>query len=136
MTGRASATRAAAVAARPAHEGCGMRTRREGSAMWARTLRAAFVIAVVGIMGLVLSPPANAADVTPYRATVFTRGYDTSKVVTLTFDSAFGAASIPGVLKVLRDNGITAAFALTGQWIEANPSATRAIAAAGHKLIN
>lgn len=99
-------------------------------------LRATFVVAVVATLGLVLTPPAHAADTTPYRASVFTRGYDTSKVVTLTFDSAFGAASIPGVLKVLGDNGITAGFALTGQWIEANPSATRAIAAAGHKLIN
>ncbi len=112
----------------------GMQARRGGA--WRTMVRSLFVVAVVATLGVVLAPPAQAADTAPYRATVFTRGYDTSKVVTLTFDSAFGAASVPGVLQVLRDNGITAAFALTGEWVEANPNETRAIAAAGHKLIN
>jgi peptidoglycan/xylan/chitin deacetylase (PgdA/CDA1 family) len=120
------------LTARPARTG-----RRDGGlGTLGRVLRAVFVAAVVATLGVTLAPPAQAADTSPYRATVFTRGYDTGKVVTLTFDSAYGAASIPGVLNVLRANGITAAFALTGEWIVANPSATRSIAAAGHKLIN
>lgn len=96
----------------------------------------AAVALTASALGLVSAPPASAADVTPSRATVVTRGYDTAKFVTLTFDAAFGARSTPGLLATLRANGITAGFGLTGEWVEANPTQARAIGAAGHKIIN
>ncbi|MBN9098709.1 MULTISPECIES: polysaccharide deacetylase family protein [unclassified Pseudonocardia] len=87
---------------------------------------------------LVAVSPAAAADLPPARATVFTRGYDTStKLVTLTMDADwYTPGDVPRVLQILRDNGITAGFALTGRYAERYPDQARAIVAAGHKLIN
>ncbi|WP_020422864.1 polysaccharide deacetylase family protein [Amycolatopsis sp. ATCC 39116] len=81
---------------------------------------------------------ASAADAPPASANVFTRAYDTTtKNVTLTFDADWWSAGNPGeVLRILRENGITAAFALTGRYVEKYPDQTRALISAGHKLIN
>ncbi|MVU78327.1 polysaccharide deacetylase family protein [Nocardia sp. ET3-3] len=81
---------------------------------------------------------ATASDAAPGSATVFTRAYDTaSKNVTLTFDADWWSPGNPDeVLRILRDNGITAAFSLTGRYVEKYPDQTRTLLAAGHKLIN
>jgi peptidoglycan/xylan/chitin deacetylase (PgdA/CDA1 family) len=95
------------------------------------------------VIGAVVAPAAQAADTAPYRAAVFTHGYDTTKVVTLSFDSDWptandtqSRANVAHVLQVLSANGITAGFGLTGRYVEANAADARAMAAAGHKLIN
>lgn len=78
------------------------------------------------------------ADLAPGSAAVFTRGYDaTSRIVTLTFDADWWSPGDPdAVLRILRDNDITAGFALTGRYAERYPEQTRALISAGHKLIN
>lgn len=93
-------------------------------------------LAVAAAVGGVAVTRAEAADAAPYRAQVFTRGYSTSKVVTLTFDADWTNDNMPYVLQVLRDNGITAGFGLTGRFVTNYPDDARAIAAAGHKIIN
>lgn len=115
--------------------------------------RAAARVGVVGLavtllaaVGAVVASPAYAADSAPYRAAVFTRGYDNTKVVTLTFDADWrtgtaaentqSKANLTSILQILRANGITGGFGLTGRFAEQNPDETRAIVAAGHKLIN
>src|SRR5689334_12621895 len=107
--------------------------------------RGALVGMLVVLIALILggAPPAMASDAPPYRATLFTRGYDTSKVVTLSFDSDWptadntvSKANLTRVLQVLADNQITAAFGLTGRFVQNNPADARTIAADGHKLIN
>ncbi|MEV4479206.1 polysaccharide deacetylase family protein [Micromonospora coxensis] len=107
-------------------------------------LVAAAVLVLVAAVGVVVAPSrAVAADTAPYRAAVFTKGYDSTKLVTLTFDSDWPTsddertrANIAAVLDTLAANGITAGFGLTGRFVTQNPDATRAIAAGGHKLIN
>jgi len=104
---------------------------------------AAFGLAVVGG---VLARPAAAADTTPYRAQVFTRGYDTSKVVTLTFDldwrtgtpaeNAVSTANLDTVLRVFAANGITGGFGMTGRFAAQNPAEAKNIADRGHKIFN
>jgi peptidoglycan/xylan/chitin deacetylase (PgdA/CDA1 family) len=95
------------------------------------------VIAMIAALGMAIAPVAQAADTAPYRATMFDRGYDTGKVVTLTFDADWwSAGNVAAILQVLRANGITAGFALTGRYVEKYPNETRAIVSAGHKLIN
>lgn len=81
---------------------------------------------------------APAADQAPVRAQLFERGYDTTrKMVTLTFDSDWWSpGDVETVLRILRENGIIAGFALTGRYAERYPDQTRAVMAAGHKLIN
>ena len=114
------------------------------SRRWARhggVLLGLFLLLAALVMGN--APAAVASDSTPYRATVFTHGYDTSKVVTLSFDSdwptadnAQSRANLTRVLQVLASNKITAAFGLTGRFVENNPVDARAIVDAGHKVIN
>ncbi|SCG66995.1 polysaccharide deacetylase family protein [Micromonospora coxensis] len=107
-------------------------------------LVATAVLVLVAAVGVVVTPSrAVAADTAPYRAAVFTKGYDSTKLVTLTFDSDWPTsddertrANIASVLDTLAANGITAGFGLTGRFVTQNPDATRAIAAGGHKLIN
>jgi uncharacterized protein with LGFP repeats len=84
------------------------------------------------------APLANAADTAPASAAVFTRAYDTSsRVVTLTFDADWWSPGDPDtVLRILRDNGITAGFGLTGRYAERYPDNVRKLLSAGHKLIN
>lgn len=84
------------------------------------------------------APAAGAADTAPTRAAVFTRGADPGpRVVTLKMDADwYTPGDVPRVLQILRDNGITAGFGLTGRYVERYPDQVRAIAAAGHKLIN
>jgi peptidoglycan/xylan/chitin deacetylase (PgdA/CDA1 family) len=97
-------------------------------------------------IGVAVARPASAADTTPYRAQVFTRGYDTAKLVTLTFDldwrtgtpaeNAVSRANLETVLRVFAANSITAGFGVTGRFAEQNPAETRDIAARGHKIFN
>ena len=94
---------------------------------------ATFTLAVMAwaVIGAVVAPAAGAADTAPYRAAVFTRGYDTAKVVTLSFDSDWptanntqSKANLARVLQVLAANRITAGFVLTGRFVEQNPAET------------
>ena len=113
---------------------------RRWSAATGRGIRRGLVATVAAVVALatVAAPAAQAADQAPAQATVFTRGYDTaSKVVTLTFDADYWSpGDVPTVLNILRENGITAAFSLTGRYVEKYPDQTRQIMAAGHKLVN
>ncbi|WP_186382894.1 polysaccharide deacetylase family protein [Amycolatopsis rhizosphaerae] len=96
------------------------------------------VLATALLLTTGLAPAARAAGAPPETAAVFTRAYDTTaKVVTLTFDADWWSpGDTNAVLNILRDNKITAGFALTGRYAEKFPDQTRALLGAGHKLIN
>lgn len=105
--------------------------------MLAGILAAATAAALTAALTVSAAPVASAADQAPAQATVFERGYDTAKVVTLTFDADWWSpGEVTTVLQILRDNQITAGFALTGRYVEKYPDQTRAIVNAGHKLVN
>jgi peptidoglycan/xylan/chitin deacetylase (PgdA/CDA1 family) len=102
-----------------------------------RAVILAALVAMVGALLTIVAPPAGAADQPPGQASVFTRGYNTDRVVTLSFDADWWSpGEVDSMLRVLRDNGITAAFGLTGRYAERFPDQTRAIVGAGHKLVN
>ncbi|MEV0895356.1 polysaccharide deacetylase family protein [Actinoplanes sp. NPDC049802] len=106
----------------------------------------AVTVPALAVIGGIAARPAAAADTTPYRAQVFTQGYDTSKVATLTFDldwrtgsaaqNAVSKANLETVLSVFAANGITGGFGVTGRFAEQNPAEARNIAAQGHKIFN
>ncbi len=122
------------------------------NARWSKARTAVrSVVVAVAVAGLTLASgvtarPAAAADTTPYRAQVFTRGYDTSKVVSLTFDldwrtgtaaeNAISKANLETVLRVFAANGITGGFGVTGRFAEQNPAEAKNIATQGHKVFN
>jgi uncharacterized protein with LGFP repeats len=109
---------------------------------------AVIAVAVLGLTVIsgVTAAPAVAADSAPSQAQVFTRGYDTSKVVTLTFDldwrtgtpaeNAVSKGNLETVLDVFATNDIVGGFGVTGRFAQQNPSETKGIADRGHKIFN
>ncbi|MCX6996819.1 MAG: polysaccharide deacetylase family protein [Kiritimatiellaeota bacterium] len=65
-----------------------------------------------------------------------TRGDPHRKEVLLTFDSGETDLSTQQILDTLAQHHASAAFFLTGQWVERYPELTRRIAAAGHAIYN
>jgi len=111
-----------------------------------RTAVVVLAVAALAVAGGLVANPAAAADSSPYRAQVFTRGYDTAKVVSLTFDldwrtgtaaeNAVSKANLETVLRVFAANGITGGFGVTGRFAEQNPAEAKNIADQGHKIFN
>ncbi len=58
------------------------------------------------------------------------------KVVSITFDCAWGAGDIPNILETLKKENVKATFFLVGQWAEKNPDAVKMMAADGHDVAN
>jgi len=82
-------------------------------------------------------PPAPTA--TPERvgsARVVDRGPATRRFVALTFDAGADAGYTSQILDVLRAQGVTASFGITGAWADRNPELVRRIVGDGHHLIN
>ncbi|MGD0115286.1 MAG: polysaccharide deacetylase family protein [Dehalococcoidia bacterium] len=92
------------------------------------------------------SPPATLAPETPappppsaecdHPALEVQRGNSTRQMVALTFDAGADAGNTTQVLQILAANGIKASFSLTGAWSQANPDLVKAIANAGHLIMN
>lgn len=64
------------------------------------------------------------------------RGSPGERVVTLTFDAGSDVGNTDRVLGILRAEGITATFGITGDFADRYPDVVRRIAAAGHQLVN
>lgn len=65
-----------------------------------------------------------------------TRIPTTQKVVALTFDAGANGDAVAPILATLKQEGITATFFLTGDFVDKFPAESKAIAAAGHRLAN
>lgn len=60
----------------------------------------------------------------------------TRMVVALTFDAGANADAVPSILATLEREQVPATFFLTGDFVQKFPSASRAIASAGHRVGN
>jgi polysaccharide deacetylase family sporulation protein PdaB len=58
------------------------------------------------------------------------------KLVSITFDCAWGADDIPGILDILKSRNVKASFFMVGQWAEKYPDKVKMIALDGHDLAN
>lgn len=62
---------------------------------------------------------------------------DTDKnVIALTFDSAWGTEDLADILSILKKHNAPSTFFVTGDWVQKNPDAIKAIDAAGHEIAN
>ncbi len=93
-------------------------------------------VAAALLFGGLAAPPAEAADSPPTVTPVLTRGFETARTVTLTFDAGSDDGDVASILATLRAAGITAGFGITGAFAERFPASTRAILDAGHQVIN
>ena len=91
---------------------------------------AAVVLAVAGAVS------GCAPDNPPSSATLITLGDQGTAAVTLTFDCGSDLGNTTQILDLLRREGITAAFGVTGRFAELYPAAVRRMIADGHQLIN
>jgi peptidoglycan/xylan/chitin deacetylase (PgdA/CDA1 family) len=67
---------------------------------------------------------------------VISRGPASASNVVLTFDAGSDVGYTAQILDTLSENGITAAFGITGRWAEQNPALLERIVNEGHDLIN
>lgn len=58
------------------------------------------------------------------------------KKIAISFDASWGAQYTPTLLQILKENGITTTFFLTGFWVEKYPEMVKEIFAAGHEIGN
>jgi peptidoglycan/xylan/chitin deacetylase (PgdA/CDA1 family) len=92
--------------------------------------------------GQVLIIPQDGATVAPTTppaggpAQVVRYGDTSRKVVAFTFDAGSDAGYTGLILDILRDNGITASFGMTGRWAEKYPDLLQRVVNEGHTLIN
>ncbi len=69
-------------------------------------------------------------------AQVIRKGNTSRKMVAFSFDAGSDTGYAAQILDTLKANGITASFALTGQWAERNPDLVKRIVNEGHSLMN
>jgi peptidoglycan/xylan/chitin deacetylase (PgdA/CDA1 family) len=67
---------------------------------------------------------------------VVRRGDTPRALVALTFDAGSDCGNAGTILQILADNGITATFALTGEWAEGCPTVAARIGTDGHVVMN
>ncbi|MBI5947418.1 MAG: polysaccharide deacetylase family protein [Chloroflexi bacterium] len=79
--------------------------------------------------------PAPAPPPAPASAAVISRG-PSIPMVAFSFDAGSDVGYTSLILDVLKANGITASFGMTGAWADQNPSMLRRIVNEGHHLIN
>ena len=58
------------------------------------------------------------------------------KVVSLTFDAAWGNEDTQTLIDILQERGLTATFFVVGDWVDRYPDSVRALAAAGNEVMN
>jgi len=75
-------------------------------------------------------------DVPTSPAQVISRGPSDRNAVVLTFDAGSDTGYASQILDTLAANGITAAFGITGRWVEQNAALLERIVGDGHELIN
>jgi peptidoglycan/xylan/chitin deacetylase (PgdA/CDA1 family) len=93
---------------------------------------------LIGILACVLTAFVNLAQLRCFNA-IFDAACSVSttrNVVALTFDEGPSAAAQDAILPLLATHGAKATFFLSGQKVENDPAATRALFAAGHEIGN
>ena len=58
------------------------------------------------------------------------------KKISLTFDSAWGDEDIPQLIEVLDEYNVKASFFILGEWVDKYPESVKALADAGHEVLN
>jgi peptidoglycan/xylan/chitin deacetylase (PgdA/CDA1 family) len=69
-------------------------------------------------------------------ARILSRGPASARQVALTFDAGADRGFTEQILDTLKQEGVTASFGLTGQWVERNQDLAARVVADGHALIN
>ncbi len=69
-------------------------------------------------------------------AMLVVHGDRSCKQIAFTYDAGSGADGAAAILDMLKRQGVTATFFLTGKWVETYPDLAKRIAAEGHEIAN
>lgn len=107
------------------------------SAYYIRSLLAALYGIVAVAMGFCYLPDAvNTMKMADGKKQPLCQAEGTDRKVSLSFDTAGSIEDTDEILEILKEEGIKAAFFMTGSYIDTYPEKVKAIAEAGHDLGN
>ena len=93
------------------------------------------LIAVIGIFYVISSPLIVGAAATKRHLPIYSVQRD-NKVVSLSFDAAWGNEDTQQLIDILGRYGVKATFFLVGSWVDKYPESVKALSDAGHEVMN
>ncbi len=96
---------------------------------------AALVLAVALIFLFIYSPRVVGAAATQRELPVYSVERE-EKLVSLTFDAAWGNEDTQQLIDILERYGVRATFFVVGQWVDKYPESVKALHDAGHEVMN
>ena len=110
--------------------------RRKGRVPDRRLLGLAGILLAAGlIFAVVCSPAVVGATAATRKLPVYSVQRD-GKYVSLTFDAAWGNEDTMKLIEILGRFGVSATFFVVGDWAEKYPESVKALAEAGHEVMN
>ena len=100
-----------------------------------RGIIAACALTAAVVAGAVCSPRLVGASAATRRLPVYCVQRD-NKVCSLTFDAAWGNEDTQQLIDILGRYNVKATFFVVGQWVDKYPESARALADAGHEVMN
>jgi polysaccharide deacetylase family sporulation protein PdaB len=100
-----------------------------------RALAAACLLCAGAVLCLVCSPRVVGAAAAVRRLPVYCVARD-DRACALSFDAAWGNEDTRTLIDVLGRYGVKATFFVVGQWVDKYPESVRALAEAGHEVMN
>ena len=91
--------------------------------------------AMAALFAVVYSPAFVGASATERQLPVYSVGRD-GKFCSLSFDAAWGNEDTPELIRILDSYGVKATFFVVGDWVRKYPESVKALAKAGHEVMN
>ncbi len=91
--------------------------------------------AMAALFAVVYSPAFVGASATERQLPVYCVGRD-GKFCALSFDAAWGNEDTPELIRILDSYGVKATFFVVGDWVRKYPESVKALADAGHEVMN
>lgn len=95
----------------------------------------ACMLAAVGIISLVNAPAAVGASASARQLPIYCVQRD-QKLVAISFDAAWGNEDTETLIEILGRYKVKATFFVVGQWVDKYPESVKALADAGHEVMN
>jgi polysaccharide deacetylase family sporulation protein PdaB len=96
---------------------------------------AALLVAIVAMFWIVNTPAVVGVSATTRKLPVY-RVAREQKLVSLTFDAAWGNEDTQQLIDILGKYGVKATFFVVGEWVDKYPESVKALSDAGHEVMN
>lgn len=93
------------------------------------------LLAVIGIFYAISSPLFVGVAATKRQLPIYSVQRD-NKVVSLSFDAAWGNENTQDLIDIMERYGVKVTFFLVGNWVDKYPESVKALSDAGHEVMN